>query len=76
MKNGICPKCGSTTVYSLANGITGQGGKVYLKMGAINYPVNSQSFACSSCGYFENYINDPTRQAEIAQKWFKVPPAQ
>ena len=37
--------------------------------------VDIQSFLCTTCGYYENYVADPKRLAEVAQKWPAVPPA-
>jgi hypothetical protein len=29
-------------------------------------------YICTNCGYFENYLVDPNKLADVAQKWKKV----
>ena len=72
MRNGKCSKCGSTTVYAQSKGVGGVNG-VELTIGIFARAVNVTSFVCTTCGYFENYIADTKKLAEVAQKWPKVP---
>jgi predicted nucleic-acid-binding Zn-ribbon protein len=30
------------------------------------------SYVCANCGYFENYIADQSKLADIASKWERV----
>ena len=80
MKNGICPKCGSTDVRS---------GEFLAKKGRLDcgqsHPRNHQgsatiaawldNYVCARCGYVESYIADPKKLAEIAERWPAVPSA-
>ena len=75
MRNGKCPKCGAATVHSLTNGISPGGRREYILFGGANYGIDIQSYVCVTCGYYENYLADPKRLAEVAQKWPPVPPA-
>ncbi len=59
MRNGTCDKCGGA-VRQLTAGIeygTDQGPFLYIKGGA-QRPSSYETFACTSCGYFENYVTD------------------
>jgi predicted nucleic-acid-binding Zn-ribbon protein len=69
MKNGKCVKCGSTTVHTLINGFAPGGGREYLGFGSVYSAVDVQSFLCTTCGYYENYVTDQKRLAEVVQKW-------
>ena len=31
-----------------------------------------ESYVCTECGYFENYITDKAKLQEVQQKWAKV----
>ncbi len=75
MKNGQCPKCGSTAIYS--------GENIPLKSGpfcsnAIPISLTSvaalDNYVCASCGLVESYIADPDKLEEVAQNWRKVEP--
>ncbi len=74
MKNGKCPKCGSATVHSKPNGI-GYGnsnGRVSVYISMMTQPSPTVAFVCITCGYFEVYIADPSKLAEVAKTWQKV----
>lgn len=76
MKNGRCPKCGSTNVYIQTNGIMweNQAG-VYVKgMGLIAKPHPVDTYVCVDCGYFEHYLTEREFLPKIAasNKWSKV----
>jgi hypothetical protein len=74
MRNGKCPKCGSEAVHSLTNGIVPGGrDREYVQFEGMYSAINIQSFVCTTCGYYENYLADPNRLAEIGQKWPRVP---
>jgi predicted nucleic-acid-binding Zn-ribbon protein len=76
MRNGVCPRCGSATVYSQAGGVHVSGGeRIYVPTSRIDKAVPFVSFVCTTCGYFENYIADQNKLTEVAQKWQKVPTA-
>ena len=76
MKNGQCDKCGSNTVNTLANGIAPAGRREYIGFGGVYSGVDVQTFLCVNCGYYENYVTDTKRLAEVTQRWPGVPPAK
>jgi predicted nucleic-acid-binding Zn-ribbon protein len=73
VKDGKCPKCGSTEVYS--------GSDVYPKTGPFTsnaIPISLTSIAaldnyvCTDCGYVERFISETGKLKEIFIKWRKV----
>lgn len=73
MKDGKCPKCGSTEVYC--------GADVYPKTGPFTsntIPISLTSIAaldnyvCTDCGYVERFISETGKLKEIFIKWRKV----
>ena len=73
MKDGKCPKCGSTEVYC--------GADVYPKTGPFTsnaIPISLTSIAaldnyvCTDCGYVERFIAETGKLKEIFIKWRKV----
>lgn len=69
MKNGTCPKCGSTEVYDdtskgrLARGYRdGLALDGFSSMAIINY-------VCTDCGYSESYVQFPRDLERIKYKW-------
>ena len=72
MKNGKCPKCGSTEVY------TGQHLNNMTKLGSNwsnSIPITMWSVApldnyvCVDCGYVESYLSNPVKRRRITEKW-------
>ena len=72
MKNGTCPKCNSSNVFKKIKGVF---------FGVLNVNVNTrfsimgsefESYVCTDCGYFENYILDKPKLQQVQQKWTKV----
>jgi hypothetical protein len=77
MRRGLCVKCQTPTVYRKVNGITyggggGGGGTVYVHTSWITSPSAVESLICTRCGYFENYVVDERKMAEIVNTWEKV----
>jgi len=75
MKNGQCPKCNSSNVFKMQNGIYWGNGYLRFVGSRPLMNTNCDSYVCIDCGYFENYIVD----REILQKvpnmkkgWTKV----
>ena len=73
MKNGTCPKCGSSAIYC--------GDKVPLKAGPFgsnSIPISLVSIApldnyvCADCGYLESYLAVKDNLEEIPAKWRRV----
>lgn len=71
MYSGRCPKCGSATVYRRIGGVGEL--KLHVRTSFISIPVPALSYVCTTCGYFEQYIDDPAKLAEVAQTWDRVP---
>ncbi len=70
MKNGKCPKCGSTGIFA--------GKDLPLKSGPFgsnSIPISLTSLAaldnyvCTDCALVEHYVADAEKLKEIAQKW-------
>lgn len=40
----------------------------------INKPSNHRDYVCVTCGYFEQYVTDTAKLAEVARKWARVMP--
>jgi predicted nucleic-acid-binding Zn-ribbon protein len=73
MKNGKCPKCGSTEIFA--------GKDLPLKSGPFgsnSIPISLTSIAaldnyvCTDCGLVEHYVADAERLKEITKKWKPV----
>ena len=70
MKNGKCPKCGSTEIYA-AQDLPLKSGP----FGSNSIPISLTSMAaldnyvCTDCGYLERYVADEDKLKEIAKKW-------
>jgi predicted nucleic-acid-binding Zn-ribbon protein len=64
MKNGKCPKCGSSNVYTDTEKFTEI---------QVNYRrVTHDDYICTDCGYHESYINDKGVLNKVAESWKKV----
>jgi len=75
MKDGKCPKCNSNTVHSKLNGMNlGEGGiHVYVSSEWASKPVRgSRHYICTTCGYFEVYIEDKAKLEAVTKDWRKV----
>jgi hypothetical protein len=68
MKNGKCPKCGSTEVYKTANG-PGQRGYRQLSMFT---KARLAEYICCGCGLVESYLDDMNVVEKIKSKCSKV----
>jgi predicted nucleic-acid-binding Zn-ribbon protein len=73
MKNGKCPKCGSSEIFA--------GKDLPLKSGPFgsnSIPISLTSMAaldnyvCTDCGLVERYVADEEKLKEIAKKWKPV----
>ncbi len=68
MRNGICSKCGRSSVYS--------GRDVAVKASVGNripidftHSVPLDNYVCTSCGYVERYISDTASLTRISEQW-------
>ena len=73
MKNGQCPKCNSATVYSKTSGVFFYYNVINVRTSQIDRAIPFVSFICTTCGYYENFITDPNKLAEVTKTWQKVP---
>jgi predicted RNA-binding Zn-ribbon protein involved in translation (DUF1610 family) len=65
LKNGKCPQCGSTEIFSSPRGIGFRGG-VQLTLGFGMQPNdNWTTYLCPACGLFENYVTDTQYLASV-----------
>ncbi len=73
MKNGKCPKCGSTNVYAGVD-LPLKGGP----FGSNSIPISLTSMApldnyvCTDCGLVESYVAEAAYLKEITKKWALV----
>ena len=76
MRNGTCIKCGSATVHMKPNGLQlGESMRgVFIVTSMLTMASPFVTFLCSNCGYFENYVNDPAKLAEVRERWVKIEP--
>jgi hypothetical protein len=75
MRRGLCVKCQTPTVYRKLNGLSyggGGNGTVYVYTSWMTAPSHVESLICTRCGYFENYVIDERKMAEITNTWEKV----
>ena len=74
MRNGKCPQCGSTTVYSRREGLDfGNMDKIFINTPTSHKPSNYTAVVCVTCGYFEIYLAEKSYLEEVARSWSKVP---
>lgn len=78
MKTGICPKCGSLNVFMQQGGMElGRSSMgVYVRTAMMTAPSAINSYICTDCGYFENYIADADKLGDVALKWKPVIPPE
>lgn len=73
MREGICPKCGSTDVHTGAH-FPNKEGHYWANTIPITFWVSTalDNFVCVSCGYVESYISNPAKLRKIMEKWPRV----
>jgi len=76
MRSGTCPKCGGAEVHG-ARGSFSWGGEqgVRIKTSPLVRGSQVDTYICASCGYFEHYVADPGKLAEVADVWPRVTPS-
>jgi hypothetical protein len=79
MKDGKCPKCNSATVFTKRQGITlstESGFFVRISSEMMSRSLKDvDHYVCTTCGYFETYIEDKAKLEAVAKDWAKVGPA-
>ena len=72
MKNGQCPKCNSSDVFNKERGVL-YGTGLVISTGGLGLPSQEfESYVCTNCGYFENYIVDQAKLIQVKEKWTRV----
>ena len=74
MRDGKCPKCSSTTVYTKQGGVGDT--HIHVHTTFVSLPVEVVSYVCTTCGYFENYITNRDKLDDVAKKWEQVLPSR
>jgi hypothetical protein len=83
-RNGLCPACGSATMHQApegrfswhTGGSTAGGGKaVFVGTSRMVQASPVSTVVCSTCGYFQHFVDDPRRLAEVAANWERLPAA-
>ncbi len=72
MRDGTCPKCGSTEVCSSEHlGSFAKMGSNWANTIPITALANAalDNYVCLNCGYVESYVADDSKLWKIAQKW-------
>ncbi|MBW6462771.1 MAG: hypothetical protein ACNA7Z_02495 [Dethiobacteria bacterium] len=72
MKNGKCPKCKSSEVFTGANIKMKKGvyGSNTIPLGGIlGSQIALDNYVCTNCGYTESYINNPGDIKKIRNNW-------
>ena len=73
MRRGLCPKCQTPTVYRKLNGINyGGNAGVFVYTSWLTAASMVETLICTRCGYFETYVVDERKMAEITNTWEKV----
>lgn len=72
MKNGRCPKCKSSDIYSGAN-IKMKSGTYGCNTiplgGAFGSHVALDNYICAGCGYVESYISSEKGLQKVRERW-------
>ena len=83
MRDGKCPKCGSCDVFASKDGpgiADERLGWGMLTARSASWKPTGQTLLCTSCGYWESYVQDKDYLAEIARldggtNWARAVPA-
>ncbi|MFZ5880729.1 MAG: hypothetical protein ACOY0R_15285 [Chloroflexota bacterium] len=64
MRNGICPKCGSSEVYTKPNGLDGT---------RLNgRQTEHMDYVCANCGFYESYFTDAEALKKLKERAVKL----
>lgn len=72
MKNGTCPNCGSSNVYSKPKGAQFGSGGLFVNTSMVSNPVSYESYICTDCGLFQTFVTDEKKLGEVKAKWAKA----
>lgn len=73
MKNGICPRCHSSHVYSSAKLRIETGNASSIPLSFFR-SISLDNYVCTNCGYVESYVSEPEMLARIEDIWPQVEP--
>jgi hypothetical protein len=73
MRNGVCPKCAATAVHAARGNFSwGAEQGVRIVTSPLVRGTQVDTYICTHCGYFEQYIADPGKLSEVATTWGRV----
>jgi predicted nucleic-acid-binding Zn-ribbon protein len=70
MKDGQCPKCGSTEVY--ASQVNHPQKHIRVQSPYLSGSAAPVKYLCTECGYLEYYVEDENFLALVRHKWQRV----
>jgi len=73
VKDGICPRCKSTQVYSSANMRNRTENSSTIPLSLLR-SIPLENYVCINCGYVESYVSDQEMLYRVKDIWNKVPP--
>ena len=73
--DGECPRCSSREIYLTENGIGGAEFTFVRRISLGSKSTTMETYLCTRCGYFENYIANQKHLDQISKLalWVKVP---
>ena len=76
MKDGTCPKCGANEVRTTRDGFGYRDGepRSTSRPSMLTEGSAVDTYLCTGCGYYERFVVDAGKLAEVAQKWPRVSP--
>jgi hypothetical protein len=75
VRSGTCSKCASTEVHGARGNFSwGSEQGVRIKTSPLVRGTLVDTYICVRCGYFEHYIADADKLAEVARSWARITP--
>ncbi len=74
MRNGLCPKCGTATIFAKENGLGGLRG-IRVRIANVTTEHQVVAYVCVTCGYSETYVTDRAAIDLIRRDWTPILPA-
>jgi predicted nucleic-acid-binding Zn-ribbon protein len=76
MRDGVCPKCGSQSVYKNTNigefSSRRKHDAIWVDESLMSKRALPIIYVCAGCGYVEHYVDDAEFLERIQQKWHKA----
>ena len=72
MKNGTCPKCNASEIYSNAEARIISRNRLGTDTWSLSVPLHV--YMWKNCGYLEYYVPYQEGREQVARKWPSVPP--